>query len=119
MEHTNKIRGGMGTKGNPAEIQRVLDNVRKDEIRTNNDLDRLKKDKDELLIDLADLRVKEKHVQDENFSAATKKHIADAITHIQKKIKELNGLLPKVNLSDDHAKIQDILKKYTRASKRE
>ncbi len=112
MKHNDKIRGGRGTKGDPVEIQRVLDDMKKDDLRTSRDIEKLKQDKDRLLVDLASLRTNEAQAQDKDFSSTTKKHIAGAITYIQKKLSELNGVLPEVDPSVDHAKIQEILKKY-------
>ncbi len=129
MQHTNKIRGGRGSKGIPAEIQNVLASlvaprgpVRHDSVEaaskgltrhdpagqvapkrlTRHDSVESKMDKNELFVDLEHLRAKERQAQEENLSSATKKHIADAINHVQKKLAELGHVLADVYPSLGH-----------------
>ncbi len=133
MQHTNKIRGGRGSKGIPSEIQNVLVGlvapkgpVRHDSAQaaskgltrhdsaqaapkrlTRHDSAESKMDKNELFVDLEHLRTKEKQAQDENLSSATKNHIADAINHVQKKLAELGHVLADVHPSIDHTIIPE------------
>jgi hypothetical protein len=105
-------RGGRRTQADGLEIRQVLSGIKKDEARLERDVEKLKQDKERVLADLADLRIKDKQAQEANLSSFTKKHITGASTHIQKKLAGLNSILPEINPGDDHARVQSIIKKY-------
>lgn len=107
----NKIssaRGGRGTTGEPAEIRESIAEARKEAVRIDHDLAKLKNDKDALLFTIADLRVKEKQSVDMGLSSDTvaiRKELAIAL----EKIDKINGVIHDTNTPEDHKKIQKIV----------
>ena len=61
-------RGGQGNKGDPFAIKRSIAEAIKDTQRSTHDIERIKKDKDELIADLADLRIREKEKEEDGLS---------------------------------------------------
>lgn len=111
-EHTNKeisnVRGGRGTTGEPAEIRESIAEARKEAVRIDHDLAKLKNDKDALLFTIADLRVKEKQSVDLGLSKETdaiRKELSKAL----EKIDIINGVIHETNAPEDHKKIQKIV----------
>lgn len=102
------MRGGTGSKGNPVEIKRAIAEATKDLKRAGNDVEKIMRDKEELLHDLAELRVHE----NEEVPSVIKKAIEKSIRAVQKKLKEVNAILPEVNLSDDQKKIHKIITEW-------
>lgn len=110
-------RGGLGNKGNPLAIKYSITEAVKDIQRTNHDLEKIQRDKDELLADLADLRIREKEAGEDNLSENARDLIKRNILSVQRKLNELNGILPEVSLSDDQKKIQKIINEWNEAKK--
>lgn len=110
-------RGGRGSKGNPLAIKYSIAEAVKDIQRTNHDLEKIQRNKEELLADLADLRIREREAEEDTLSERVKELIKKNIQDIQKKLNELNGILPEVNLSDDQKKIQRIINEWNEAKK--
>jgi len=108
------VRGGTGNKGNPIEIKRAITEATKDLKRAGNDVEKITHDKEELLRDLADLRVHE----NEEVPSVIRKTIEKSIRAVQKKLKEINGALPEVDLPIKKRFIKSLLngkrvKKYS------
>lgn len=101
-------RGGTGSKGNPVEIKRAIAEATKDLKRASHDLEKIARNKEELLHDLAELRVHE----NEDVPSVIKKAIEKSIRAVQKKLKEVNEILPEVNLTDDQKKIHKIITEW-------
>lgn len=108
LNEEKNIRGGTGSKGDPVEIKRAIAEATKDLKRAGNDLEKITSDKEELLHDLAELRVHES----EDVPSVIKKAIEKSIRAVQKKLKEVNGLLPEVDLSADQKKIHKIITEW-------
>ncbi|KKT81953.1 MAG: hypothetical protein UW78_C0004G0001, partial [Candidatus Azambacteria bacterium GW2011_GWA1_44_9] len=80
----------------------------KDLKRASNDVEKITRDKEELLHDLAELRVHE----NEEVPSVIKKAIEKSIRAVQKKLKEINDQLPEVDLSADQKKIHKIITEW-------
>lgn len=102
------VRGGTGSKGNPIEIKRAITEATKDLKRAGHDVEKITRDKEELLHDLAELRVHES----EDVPSLIKKAIEKSIRAVQKKLKEINDTLPDVDLSADQKKIHNIITEW-------
>lgn len=107
------IRGGMGSKGNPVEIKRAIAEATKDLKRADTDIEKITRDKEELLHDLAELRVHE----NEEVPSVIKKAIEKSIHAVQKKLKEINDQLPDADLSADQKKIHNIITDWKESKK--
>lgn len=95
-------RGGQGNKGDPVKIRESINEARGEKVR---------KEKDDLIVDLADLRVREKQV--ENLSEETRNSIAESLRHIQKRILEINLEHPElVDPLAEQEKIQRIIAEW-------
>lgn len=108
IKNIDKTRGGRGSTGNPSEIKESIAEAQKEEVRIDHDLAKIKNDKDALLFTIADLRVKEAQAVEKglrNETDAIRKEIIKA----QKKIDEINGVLPETTASEDHKKVQGII----------
>lgn len=101
-----------GGVANPAEVKRAILEATKDIKRAERDFDKLIADKEELLTDLADLRMHEKQAEEKTFPASVKKVIERSVRSLQKRLSILNGVLPEVNLSADQKKIQTIIAEW-------
>ncbi len=110
-------RGGLGNKGSPFAIKYSITEAVKDIQRTNHDLEKIQRDKDELIADLADLRIREKEAEENNLSKNARDLIKKNVLNIQRKLNELNGILPEVNLPADQKKIQNIINEWNEAKK--
>ncbi len=110
-------RGGLGNKGNPFAIKQSIAEAMRDVQRTNHDLEKIQRNKEELLADLADLRIREKEAEENDLSEEVQKLIKKNILNIQKKLNEINGIIPEVSLSDDQKKIQKIINAWNTARK--
>lgn len=110
-------RGGLGNKGNPLAIKQSIAEAVRDVQRTGHDLEKIKKNKEELLADLADLRIREKEAEEDNLSEEVRGLIKKNILNIQKRLNEINGIIPEVSLSDDQKKIQKIINEWDIAKK--
>lgn len=117
MAKQGRNRGGRGSIGEPTEIRQSIEEARREGVRIDHDLAKLKNDKEALLFTLADLRVRERQMVEKKLTYETnafRKEIAKA----QKKIDEINGVLPETNVSDDHRKVQRIINEWN-AGKRD
>ncbi|MBI3634081.1 MAG: hypothetical protein HY228_00500 [Candidatus Yonathbacteria bacterium] len=110
-------RGGLRNKGNPLAIKQSIAEAIRDVQRTDHDLEKIKKNKEELLADLADLRIREKEAEEDNLSEEARGLIKKNILNIQKRLNEINGIIPEVILSDDQKKIQKIINEWNIAKK--
>lgn len=107
----NKIRdfrGGRRGTGEPSEIRESIAEARKEAVRIDHDLAKLKNDKGALLFTIADLRVKEKQAVRMGLSSDTDA-IRKELKKAQDKIDKINGVLDETNSSEDHKKIQKIV----------
>lgn len=110
-------RGGLGNKGNPLAIKQSIAEAVRDMQRTTHDLEKIQRNKEELLADLADLRIREKEAEENDSSEEARTLIKKNILNVQKKISEVNGIIPDVSLSDDQKKIQKIINEWNTAKK--
>lgn len=101
-----------GGVANPAEVKRAILEATKDAKRADRDFDKLIADKEELLADLAELRMHEKQAEEKTLPASVKKVIERSVRSLQKRLSILNGVLPEVNLSADQKKIQTIIAEW-------
>lgn len=105
-------RGGRGSMGEPAKIRGSIEEARREEVRIDHDLAKLKNDKEALLFTLADLRVRERQMVQKKLPQETNAFRME-IAKAQKKIDEINGVLPETNISEDHRKVQKIINEWT------
>lgn len=110
-------RGGLGNKGNPLAIKHSIAEAVRDVQRTTHDLEKIVRNKEELIADLADLRIREKEADENDSSEEVRKLIKKNILNVQKKLNEINGIIPEVSLSDDQKKIQKIINEWNTAKK--
>lgn len=113
VNEEKNIRGGTGSKGNPVEIKRAIAEATKDLKRADTDVEKITRDKEELLHDLAELRVHE----NEEVPSVIKKAIEKSIRAVQKKLKEINDQLPDADLSADQKKIHNIITDWKESKK--
>lgn len=107
----NVVRGGRGSAGEPTEIRESIAEARKEAVRIDHDLAKLKNDKDALLFTVADLRVKEKQSVDMELSDETEA-IRKEIIKAEEKIDKINGVLHETSSPEDHKKIQKIVSEW-------
>lgn len=108
-DHSVVKTGGIA---NPAEVKRAILEATKDAKRADRDFDKLIADKEELLADLAELRMHEKQAEEKTLPASVKKVIERSVRSLQKRLSILNGVLPEVNFSADQKKIQTIITEW-------
>lgn len=108
-ENSTVKTGGIA---NPAEVKRAILEATKDAKRADRDFDKLIADKEEILADLAELRMHEKQAEEKTLPASVKKVIERSVRSLQKRLSILNGVLPEVNLSADQKKIQTIIAEW-------
>ncbi len=108
----SRIRGGRGGKGKPNEIRKSVDEARREAVRIDHDLTRLKNDKEALLFIVADLRVKERQMVDKKLTKETD-YFREEIAKALKKLEEINGVIPEANISEDHKKVQKIISEWS------
>lgn len=107
----NIVRGGRGSAGEPTEIRESIAEARKEAVRIDHDLAKLKNDKDALLFTVADLRVKEKQSVEMKLPDETET-IRKEIIKAEEKIDKINGVLHETNSPEDHKKIQKIVSEW-------
>lgn len=110
-------RGGRRTQADSSKLGPAIENA----LKTNtpaeasvspSDIEKAQKEKGKLLVDLADARVREKQVQGENLSQETRDVFTKSLLRIQKRIAELNRIIPNVDPFEDQAKVQKIIAEY-------
>ncbi|MBI5798479.1 MAG: hypothetical protein HZB10_00930 [Candidatus Yonathbacteria bacterium] len=109
------IRSGGASKGVPSEIRLSIERAGKDEARVEHDLAKLKKDKEALLLAIADLHIKEKQALKDNLSKHTQDYLRKETDMAQAELDKINSVLPERNLSDDHKKMLKIIRDYENA----
>jgi len=106
-------RGGRGTKGNPEEIQQSIAQATQEKTPVDTAaIEKAQKQKEGLLVDLADLRVRERQAQNENASESTMALIQENLRRVQKRILEVNNVLPNVDPLEDQEKVRRVIAEY-------
>lgn len=113
-------RGGRGRQAGPelgSAIKNALQEGTPEEAPIDPaDLAKKLKEKDNLLVNLADLRVREKQAQAENLSEEKKAGIQDNLRNTQKRLLELNRELPSFDPMADQERIQQVIKEWADAN---
>lgn len=111
MKNIDKVRGGRGSIGDPAEISAALKEAHKIEDHAEHLIAKLKNDKEGLLFIIADLKIKEKQVI-ESGRKGEAEALRIKIAKEQKEIDKINGALPERNISEDQKYVQQIITEW-------
>jgi len=102
-------RGGRGSKGDPALIKEALSEATKTEeasLSPEVDFEKAEQEKENLLKELAGLRLRENQAEEARSSTA---EISQGIREVQKKLFQINRELPGVDLIADQKRVEQIM----------
>ena len=110
-------RGGRGTQADSSILGPAIESALKEEAAPISPVDpavieKAQKEKGKLLVDLADLRVRERQAQTENLSQETKDLITENIRSVYKKLSTVNLSIPDADPQEDAAAVRKVMAEY-------
>ncbi len=113
-------RGGRGTQADSSKLGPAIENALKTEASKEVPaspldpavIEKAQKEKDRLLVDLADLRVRERQAQTENLSQETKDLITENIRSLYKKLSTVNLSIPDADPLLDAVAVRKVIAEY-------
>lgn len=108
---SNNVSIGKKNTGSSIEIQKAIDEARKEEVRIDSNFIDLKNGKEVLLFQIANFRVREKQAVKDGLKEETRV-IRNEILRAQETIDKINGILKTDTAEEDHKRIQSIIHEW-------